>query len=219
MTTFPRRIATDTRYALMGFPASVASFALTITGVAAGLGSAVAFVGLPVLAGTAAMSRGFADVERAALPGVLGHPVARPHYNQAPAQASWFRRTMNPLTSAQAWLDLLHPIIAFPFALIAFVFSVVWWAGAIAGLTFPLYGWILFDIPGMDGGLPSLLGLGDSLASFVGFNTGLGALFALTLLPVLRGAALLKASLAQSLLTTAGEHTLTVPPRRIPAGV
>lgn len=38
---------------------------------------------------------------------------------------------------------------------------------------------------------------------FVVFNTAIGVLFALTLVPVVRGAALVKASLAQAMLTRA----------------
>ncbi|WP_090945925.1 hypothetical protein [Nonomuraea jiangxiensis] len=45
MRTLQRRLTTDTRYTLFGLPLSVASFATTVIGFSAGLGSAVAFVG------------------------------------------------------------------------------------------------------------------------------------------------------------------------------
>ncbi|MFI7614274.1 sensor domain-containing protein [Nonomuraea terrae] len=203
MRTLQRRLTTDTRYILLGLPAAVIGFTGVVAGVSAGVGTAVVFAGLPILAGTAAMARNLADVERVALPGVLGHPVDRPPYRPAPAGASWFRRVMNPLTSGQAWLDLLHGIVALPIALAAAVVTLVWWAGAIAGLLFPLYGWVIAAIPGSDGGLPALLGLGDGDLVFVGFNTLVGVLFALTLVPVVRGAALMKAAVSQALLTRA----------------
>ncbi|MFC7099150.1 hypothetical protein ACFQQB_00790 [Nonomuraea rubra] len=50
---------------------------------------------------------------------------------------------------------------------------------------------------------------------FVVFNTAIGVLFALTLVPVVRGAALVKASLAQAMLTRAPLDA----PARVPAGV
>ncbi|MEQ4721944.1 sensor domain-containing protein [Nonomuraea sp. B19D2] len=187
---------------MLGLPLAVASFTTTVAGVSAGLGSAVAFVGLPVLAATAAASRHLADLERVALPGVLGHPVARPSYAPAPEGAGWFRRAMNPLTSGQAWMDLLYGIIALPFSLAAFVLTAVWWAGAVAGLTFPIYGWAIARIPGAGEGL-QWLGLPDTPTMFVVVTTAVGALFALTLVPVVRIAALLKASVAQVLLTRA----------------
>ncbi|MGW2160255.1 sensor domain-containing protein [Nonomuraea sp. NPDC001699] len=211
MTSLRHRVAADTRYVLLGLPMATASFTLAVAGVSAGLGAAVAFVGLPVLAATAASARHFADLERAALPGVLGHPVSRPRYAQTPAGAGLFRRMMNPLASGQAALDLLHAIITFPVSLAAAVVSAVWWAGAVLGLTFPVYGWAIAAIPGVDGGLPALLGLGTGTVPFVVFNTAVGLLFALTLVPVLRSAALVKASVSQALLTRAHVPSLGSP--------
>ncbi|KAB8193275.1 hypothetical protein FH608_023615 [Nonomuraea phyllanthi] len=203
MRTLQRRLSTDTRYTLLGLPAAVASFTVTVAGVSAGLGSAVVFVGLPVLAATAAASRHLADLERVALPGVLGQPVARPEYPAAPASAGLVRRMLNPMTAGQAWMDLLYGIVGFPFALVSFILTAVWWTGAVAGLTFPLYGWAIARIPGAGHGLTEWLGLADTPVMFVAVNTAVGALFALTLVPVVRMAALMKASVAQAMLTRA----------------
>ncbi|MFI7129829.1 sensor domain-containing protein [Nonomuraea sp. NPDC050153] len=203
MRTLQRRLATDTRYALFGLPLALVSFSVTVVGVSAGLGAAVAFVGLPVLAATAAASRHLADLERVALPGVLGHRVARPPYTPVPEGAGWFRRTMNPLAGGQSWMDLLHGIIAFPFALVSFVLTATWWLGAVAGLTFPIYGWAIARIPGVGDGVPGWLGFYADPTTFVIANTVAGVLFALTLVPVVRMAALLKAGVAQTLLTRA----------------
>lgn len=202
MTPLRRRIAIDSRYLLLSLPTALVSFPLVVGGVSAGLGAAVAFVGLPVLAATAALARNVADVERASLPAVLGYPVARPRYREAPSWAGWFRRTMTPLTSGQAVMDLLHAIVSFPISVAAFVVAAVWWTGTLAGLTFPLYGWIIAAIPGaMEGSVLWLLGLGRDPALFVVCHTVLGLLFAITLAPVLRGTALVKASLSELMLT------------------
>ncbi|MGR6917068.1 sensor domain-containing protein [[Actinomadura] parvosata] len=213
MTTLRHRLATDTRYTLLGLPAAVVSFAVVVVGISAGLGTAIVFAGLPVLAATAAMARHLADLERVALPGVLGRPVARPPYRPAPARAGRLRRTLNPLASGQAVMDLLYAIVGFPIALLASILTAVWWAGTIAGLTFPLYGWFLAALPGMEESLPRLLGLGGDAVTFVVFNTVAGVLFALTLVPVVRGAALLKASLAQAMLTRAPSDGVVAEPR------
>ncbi|QYC43057.1 hypothetical protein Nocox_27305 [Nonomuraea coxensis DSM 45129] len=209
MTSFLRRVAADTRYVLLGLPVAVVHFVVAVAGLSAGLGAAVAFVGLPLLAGAAFAARGLADAERAALPAVLGHPVGRPRYTPVPPEAGRLRRLLNPLASGQAWMDLLHGIVAFPFALVSFVLGVTWWAGTIAGLTFPLYGWIIARIPGVESPLPSWLGLPEWLVAgdlaVVLVNTGIGVLFALTLMPVLRLAALMKAGVSQALLTRAPE--------------
>jgi hypothetical protein len=207
-TSLIRRISTDTHYVLTGFPAAVLAFCLVVTGVAAGAGSLVAFVGLPILAVTASLARAFADRERALLPGVLGRRLARPGYSQTPAGAGLLRRAVGPLAGGQSWMDLLHAIVAFPFAIAAFVITTVWWSGVIAGLTFPLYGWLIARIPGaLDGGLPALLDLGHSTGMFILVNTVIGVMFALTLIPVVRGCALMKAGLAEALLTRPVEDT------------
>ncbi|TMR88712.1 sensor domain-containing protein, partial [Nonomuraea basaltis] len=137
----------------------------------------------------------------------------RPRYAPAPAGAGWFRRLMNPLVNGQAWLDLLWGIVSFPFSLAAFVLATVWWAIAIAGLTSPIHGWIVARIPGVELWVPTWLGFPEWLVGsdlfFVIFNTGVGLLFALTLVPVLRIAALLKAGVAQAMLTRAPEPSVT----------
>ena len=127
-------------------------------------------VGVPVLATTLLVARGFADVERRWLPEVLGRPVARPRYRPAPESAGWFRRMVNPLTNGQSWLDLLYGIVAFPFSDRHLRPHGGLVGRAIAGLTYPLYGWILAD-PRQRRELPELLGLGGSMWVEVVFNT------------------------------------------------
>lgn len=202
MRTLQQRLVNDTRYVMVGFPAAVIAFALVVAGVAAGLGTLVVFAGLPILAMTALAARGFADVERAMLPDILGRGLERPEYTRVPEGAGTLRRVLNPLFSGQAWADLLHAILMLPFAIFSFTITVVWWVGAIVGLTFPLYGWVLAKMPAIvDGGLPRLLGFGDDPGLFMVFNTAVGVLFALSLLPVVRLAALSRASISQVLLT------------------
>ncbi|GAA3022285.1 sensor histidine kinase [Streptosporangium longisporum] len=200
-----RRIGTDTRYLVVGFPLSIIWFVLMVAGFAVGAATSAVFVGLPILATTLLAARGFADVERRWLPEVLGRPVARPRYRPSPPEAGWFRRMINPFTNGQSWLDLLYGIVAFPISIITFVLAVVWWAGSITGLTYPLYGWIINAIPGNTGGLGMLLGLGPELWIDVLVNTTVGILFALTLPMIVRGAALVQAGLGRAMLTGVAE--------------
>ncbi|GAA3429387.1 sensor histidine kinase [Streptosporangium sandarakinum] len=204
MRTLLRRVGVDTRYLLAGFPVSVFFFCLMVTGFAAGVGTVVVWIGVPILATTLLAARGLADTERRMLPEVLGRPLARPRYRPAPEGAGRFRRIANPLTNGQSWLDLLYGIVSFPIAIVTFVFAVTWWAGTIIGLTYPIYGWVLAAIPGNQG-LPELLGLGDAVWVEVAFNTGIGVLFALTLPIVLRGCALVRAGLGRAMLVSVAE--------------
>ncbi|MFC4056811.1 sensor histidine kinase [Planomonospora corallina] len=204
MRSLLRRIGTDTRYLLLGLPLSVIAFSLMVAGFSAGVGTVVVWVGVPILAATLMAARGFADLERRMLPEVLGRPVARPRYRPAPQGAGWFRRMVNPLVSGQSWLDLLHGILNLPIALVTFCVTATWWAGTIAGLTAPIYGWITASIPG-NTGLAELIGLGDSVVMEVVLNTVIGLLFAITLPAVVRGAALVQAGFGRAMLTSVAE--------------
>ncbi|MFG1709001.1 sensor histidine kinase [Nonomuraea sp. M3C6] len=204
MRSLMRRVLLDTRYTLVGFPTAVIGFVLLIAGFSAGLGTAVVWVGVPLLAGTLMIARGFADAERGWLSDVLKRPPVRPRYRPAPSGAGRFRRIVNPMTSGQSWLDLLHGILVFPFAIISFVLTVVFWCVPIAGLTWPLYGIVTSQIPGnME--LPELLGLGDGYFVNSVFYVSVGLVFALIMPFMVRGAALIRAGLGRALLTGVAE--------------
>ena len=204
MRTQLRQVGVDSIYLLIGFPAGIAAFVLLVTGFFLGVGTLVLFVGVFVLMVTLLIARAFADLERRMLPEVLGRPVARPRYRPAPATASRLRRAVNPLTNGQSWLDLVHGILNFPFAILGFVATVVWWSVAVTGLLWPAFGWILYRIPG-NTDLPEILGLGDDLSTQVTFHFVVGLVFAVTLPFVLRFVALLKAGLSRALLTGVAE--------------
>ncbi|MEU5867504.1 MULTISPECIES: sensor domain-containing protein [unclassified Nonomuraea] len=204
MRSLMRRVLLDTRYTLVGFPTAVIGFVIMIAGFAAGVGTAVVWIGVPLLAGTLLVARGFADAERGWLSDVLKRPPVRPRYRPAPEGAGRFRRIVNPLTNGQSWLDLLHGVLNFPFAVLAFVLTVVFWAIPILGLTYPLYGLITSRIPGnME--LPQLLGIGTGYVVNTIFYVSLGLVFAFIMPFMVRGAALVRAGLGRALLTGVAE--------------
>lgn len=204
MRSLMRRVLLDTRYTLVGFPTAVIAFALLIAGMAAGVGTAIVWVGVPLLAGTLMIARGFADAERGWLSDVLKRPPVRPRYKPAPAGAGRFRRLVNPMTSGQSWLDLLHGILNFPLAIVSFVLTVVFWALPIAGLTYPLYGLITSRIPD-NVELPELLGIGRGYWVNSVFYVVLG-LIGLLIMPIMtRASALLRAGIGRALLTGVAE--------------
>ncbi|MEU1387725.1 MULTISPECIES: sensor domain-containing protein [unclassified Nonomuraea] len=204
MRSLMRRVLLDTRYTLVGFPTAVIGFVTMVAGFAAGVGTAVVWIGVPLLAGTLLIARGFADAERGWLSDVLKRPPVRPRYRPAPEGAGRFRRIVNPLTNGQSWLDLLHGILNFPFAILAFVLTVVFWAIPILGLTYPLYGLITSRIPG-NAELPELLGLGSGYVVNTIFYVSLGLVFTFVMPFMVRGAALVRAGLGRALLTGVAE--------------
>ncbi|MFI6322962.1 sensor histidine kinase [Nonomuraea sp. NPDC050556] len=203
MRSLMRRVLLDTRYLIVGFPTAVIGFVLLVTGLAAGIGTAVVWIGVPILVGTLMVARGFADSERGWLSDVLGRPAVRPRYKPAPAGAGRFRRMVNPMTSGQSWLDLLHGILVFPFAIVSFVITVVFWAIPLFSLTFPFYGWIMVNTDGTT--LAEILGFGDGYWPNTIFYLVLGVVGTVVLPFAVRGAAMLRAGLGRALLTSVAE--------------
>jgi signal transduction histidine kinase len=197
-----RQLGTDTGYSLLAFPLAVVGFAVVVAGLAAGTGLLVVWVGVAVLAGTLLAARGFAGVERTWLPAVLGTPVPHPAYRRAEGRA--LRRLTTPLRDPQCWLDALHAVLRFPFAILSFVVTVTAWAGALGGLTYGLWDWALPDASTDPGNtdLLELLGFESSSWSRVAFYTLIGVVLAVLLPFVVRGAALLQAQLGRVLLTS-----------------
>ena len=203
------QLGVDTGYTLVGFPLAVVGFSLLVTGLAAGLGTVVVVIGIPVLAGTALLARFFADIERLRIPAVLGRPALRPSYRTG-SGGGW-RRMLAPLTDGQSWLDLAHGILYFPIATAAFSIVVSWWASAIAGTLYVAWDWALPRGPD-NRSLAQLIGLGDSTFARIGLHTAIGVVCLLTLPFVVRACAFGAASFSRYLLTGIAElrQTITV---------
>ena len=198
-----RQLGRDTQFILIGFPLGLIALVVSMTGFWLGLGLAVVWIGVPLLMGVMFLARGLATVERARIAPVIGRAMPHPYYKR-PVTPTFWRRVLTPITDGQSWLDLLHAMFRFIPSTIAFSFAVAWWAAALGGLTFPLWDW---SIPrGPDNvELPELIGLGDAPSTRVIFYLALGAFFALTLFPVIRGMALLEAMFARVLLSGVNE--------------
>jgi signal transduction histidine kinase len=215
-TSAPRRmirqLGTDTGYNLIGLVAAVASFSVILTFFVLGVSTLAVTIGLPILALTMLIARGFADLHRLSLRSVVRRPSPRPLYSAPPANAGWFRRLINPLTSGQSWLDLVAGLIDLPFAITAFVFTVVWWCLALGGITYGLWDWTLPTDQHQANGivvnnesLAEVLGFGASSAARIGVNEGVGVFFLLTLPLVVRLAALARAHVNRALLCGVAE--------------
>ncbi|MDI6100487.1 sensor histidine kinase [Actinoplanes sp. NEAU-A12] len=199
-----RQLGIDTQYVFFGFPLGLVTLVVALTGFAVGIGTAIIWVGLPILVGTLMLSRGFAVVERARIGPVLGRKVPHPVYRTAEAQGL-VRRTFISLADGQAWLDMVHGMFRFIPSTLAFCFVLTWWAGTLAGLTYPLYDWAIPNPPD-NTGLHELLGYEDTVFVRMLFNVSIGLFFAVTLFPVVRAAALAEAYFAHGMLN--GVHEL-----------
>jgi len=194
-----RRFGRESAYLLLGFPVALAAFVVVVTGLSVGAGLAVTVIGLPVLTLTLLAARGFAETERLQLHRLLGQDAPRVRYRPMSGDLGWFRRLLVPLTDPQSWLDVLHAIVGFVTTTVGWTFALTWWAGALGGLLFPVWGWALPN--GTDNqDLPELLGFSDSYAAKVVFYVATGLFFAVTLPLVIRVFTLLRSGLSRLLL-------------------
>jgi signal transduction histidine kinase len=198
-----RHLGVDTQYVLLGFPLGLVTIVLGTLGFGLGVGLTVLWVGIPIMVVGLMVARGFATVERARIGPVLGRKVRHPYYKRR-TDGGRLRRLLTPLTDAQSWLDLLHAIFRIIPSTIAFGFTIAWWAGTLGGLSWGLWGWSIPSGPD-NRDLPDLLGLDPSYSTRVVFYLVLGAFFALTLYPVVRGSALLEAIFARAMLSSVHE--------------
>lgn len=203
-----KQLGADSAYLLSSFPIALPAFVITVTGFAAGIGTAVVWVGVPILAATLLAMRGLAAAGRSQLGAVLRQPISAPRYKRAADDASPVRRFLTPLTDGQSWLNLLWGLINFPLAVAGFVVAVSWWAATVASLTYPLYAWVIRRASGDGDGLEHAtrwLGWGDSYLALSALALIGGLIMALLLPLVVRGFALTQAGLSRGLLASLSE--------------
>jgi len=193
----------DSTYVLTGLPLAILTATLVITLLCTSIGLSVIWIGLPMLAMTLAVTRGFASLERERLTRVLPGPVAHPEYAAADPGASVHRRLRTVLGDGQRWLDAAHGVLRLFVSIPAFTVVVTWWSIVVGGLTYGAYDWALPDAGQSDNqDLLEALGLPTSAGARIAAYTAIGLVFAVLLPVVVRGAALLEAHTARVMLTS-----------------
>jgi signal transduction histidine kinase len=193
------RFLADTVYVLMAFPYGLVSFIVLFCTFMLGAVNVVTLLGLPVLFAAMYLARLFAKGERAMLSRVLSVPTSKVIYKQPPPDSGWWRRVVSPLTDGQNWLDLGHGIVAFCTSTTSFLLLAVWWTGALSGVTYPVYAWAIPN-GSDDQQFHQMLGLPDTMFAQVAVQFSMGVVFLITLPPVARGAAMLRALPAKGML-------------------
>jgi signal transduction histidine kinase len=180
-----------------------------VTGLSIGV-SMFFILGLPLIVATLYAARGFAELERLRIRPVLHMQVAQPRYRPAPPDARTMRRLIAPVVDGQYWLDLLHGMIVLAISAVTFTIMVAWWAFAIFGTSYLLWGWRVSQHT--DAGavvsrrqLSEAIGMGDSTLARVVLYTSMGFFFLGTLPLLLRGLALGQAHLGRVMLSGVAE--------------
>jgi signal transduction histidine kinase len=185
-------------YLLGGLPLAIVAFVIAVVGFAAGVGTMVVWLGLPILAGTLRASRGLAGVERRGAEWATGRPLP-PHYYRE-SRGRGIGRLFSMIADPQSWRDLLHAVIAFPVRLAMFVIAVVWTVGGLGSLLYVTWEWSL-PLDDGDGGLFWLIFGYDFRLGEIALNTALGVIMVATAPLVIRGLVATRAGLARGLLT------------------
>ncbi|SDZ03287.1 Putative sensor [Amycolatopsis xylanica] len=124
-------------YLLMNFPLGVTAFVVLMALVPAGVGTAVVWVGLPVLMLVFLLLKGAARVERARTYALTDTFVAMP-YLPLPEGGHWPRWKAR-LRDAQTWRDLAYFLLLFPVGVAEFCLLVGFWATSLGLVGLPIY--------------------------------------------------------------------------------
>ncbi|WP_460441334.1 sensor domain-containing protein [Amycolatopsis stemonae] len=123
-------------FLLMNLPLGVLAFALLTTFTAAGLGTAVVWVGVGLLAVLVLAVRGAARLERARVYALLDRYVDLPYLPLPEGQkARWKGRLKDPAT----WRDMAYFFVLFPLGVVEFVLVTTFWSTSLALAGLPVY--------------------------------------------------------------------------------
>lgn len=185
-------------YLLGGLPLCIVALVVAVAGFAAGVGTLVVWLGLPILVLTLRACRGLAEVERRATVWATGRPLP-PHHYRTPT-GSGMSRLLRSLAEPQSWRDLLHAVVAFPVRIATFVIAVTWTVGGLGALLYVMWEWSLPRDTGPNGLVGLITGV-ESRPAEIALNTTIGVIMVLTAPLVVRGLVLVRAGLARGLLT------------------
>lgn len=199
-----RRLGRDLAYVLPGFPLAIVSFCLLVTLWAVGVSTIVIWLGLLLLPVTLVIASGFAHVSRTRAV-AWGAEIPPPRYRPG---GSGITGPLTLLTDPRRWLDFVfEAVVTLPMRTVTFTIALAWLSGAVGGLTAWL--WNAF-LPDDSGGWATLIEMAepdflpseafghylvDSAINFV-----LGLIFAATIPLVIRGLAMIDASVTTMML-------------------
>ena len=185
-----------TLQALLDLPFGIAWFTVIVTGLSVGFGTLITLVGIPILLLLLLFSRVLNTVERARSRLLLDIDVPSPFRSLSAPDGLW-PKIKTLLSDGAAWKALAFGLVLFPVGIVSFVVAATVWSVALAGITYPIYGW---SLPRSDGDLFS----GDLAvaANVVYFVVGLLVLVAAPY--VMRGLGAVDRALVRALLGPSG---------------
>ncbi len=118
-------------YLLVSFITAAVAFVASVVLFATGVGTAVVWVGFPLMMVAMGLWRGWARLERRLVSATLGFYVATPYRMRQKGLVRWFRGV---ITDPATWRDLLYLTLMFPLGIASVVtFTVFWSVGGYLG--------------------------------------------------------------------------------------
>lgn len=123
-------------FLMLSFPLGIAWFVVLVTMAAVGAGTAIIWVGVPLLALAVLLCRGGASLERLRAQAMLGVHIASP-YRPLPA-ARLAVRWRARLRDRATWRDLAYLLLLLPVGIVEFALMVAFWSLSLQLIAFPL---------------------------------------------------------------------------------
>ncbi|GLW93993.1 sensor domain-containing protein [Actinokineospora globicatena] len=200
-------------YMVMNLPLGIAGFVAVVTLFSVGLGTAVVWVGLPVLALAVVGARVGARVERARVYAMLDTYIASP-YVPLPERGRWKARVRDVAT----WRDVSYFVLLLPIGVFEFTVMVTAWSLTLGLLFLPIYYRYLPTGSWRIGDWDHPLVVVDSFVEALPF-AALGLLLLALTLPVTKGLGKAHAYYARALLGPARSRVGSYGAEPVPSGV
>lgn len=124
-------------YMLLSLPLGCAYFVFIVAGMSVGIGTAIIWIGIPIIALVLIACRGLGDFERWLSSVLLGVDIPGPARETEPDDTLW-RKLKRVLASGSTWRRMLFLALKFPFGVLAFTTTVTLIAVSVGLMATPL---------------------------------------------------------------------------------
>jgi hypothetical protein len=124
-------------FLLLSLPITVVAFSLLVTGFSAAVGTAIIYIGVPILFGTLFAARWFGAVERTRLVWAGRDEIPAPEWQNPDQKPGFFGSLKAVIANGNYWLHLLHgTIVNFVVSVVTWSIAITWVAGSLGGVTY-----------------------------------------------------------------------------------
>ena len=153
---FEGRVWRESLHLLVNLPVGIVGFAFAVPMLVLGLGTALTFIGLPVLAAAVLGCRGLGAMERARARATLGLGRSGAGAKSGPAPLrparpgfmAWIGAA---LKSGASWRSVLYCVLMLPFGVLSFSLTLILWTFGIGYASYPLWQWVFPTYANMPG--------------------------------------------------------------------